>query len=293
MILWTYMITTLLCLKKDALFVPYFSAGETIVILQRNAQTNEDRTGKHHGYCGSVDDGQTKASHRFATKVFDSLPLSSKDLATLDILVVAANPWVGRNNMSHPQSQRSMETADAVLAAAREFIDHHSHMSSSQLLNTSATPDGGVVPISDIFFSAPEADWPELGEFYRDNITDTEEAVFDFTEDKLESTRARLHIEGPYDLQRRLEQFMSFTRAGRNYHFHHHSRRLLLWAVNHFDVANPYLNEILLHPAVLEPFIYVEHLGGLTFHIDKEGNQTVYVGKNRHEVKYKHQFVTG
>lgn len=124
--------------------MPYFSAGEKIVILQRNAQTNEDRTGKHHGYCGSVDDGQTKASHRFATKVFDSLPLSSKDLATLDILVVAANPWVGRNNMSHPQSQRSMETADAVLAAAREFIDHHSHMSSSQLLNTSATPDGGT-----------------------------------------------------------------------------------------------------------------------------------------------------
>jgi hypothetical protein len=259
-------------LTSNDLAIPKLLDGESAVIIQRNAHiTKSDK------------ELSEKAAAEAKSVAHDTLltylqSLTSDEQKGVDVVVVGSDPWIGIHGADHPESQRSLLTAKEALAGIKTAMKSLD-LDEKQLINTTAVRGRGVVEVSEIKPFQKLNDWPELYEFYKDKAAETGkdlEALFDYEAYKDE--REHLGVEGHHELATRIEHFMSFSRGSANYHEHHKKRRLIFWAVTHFDTITPYLARILAHPAEHSMLVPVDYLGGIVLHISTDQTATVIVG---------------
>ncbi|MFA5987541.1 MAG: hypothetical protein WC797_02740 [Candidatus Paceibacterota bacterium] len=252
--------------------------GGSLVVLQRNA--------------GADSGGRARS---FAKETISELlkSLGESDRTSVDFLVVGSDPRIGVENEAHPESLVSLQTAQEVLDGVREAF-HSFNLDDKQLLNNTAVPGGKIVEISEIKGWLPVKDSPELMEFLVGKAQQTgEDVAMLYETDAYKEERERLGVEGAKDIAARVENFLSFSRGSTNYHAKHNNRRLIFWAVTHFDTITPYLRNILAHPAECSDIISVDHLGGVVINIKNDHTATVTVQKREYETYLRFPLVTG
>ena len=262
-------------ITKEDIIVTLPELGETIIVLQRNAE--EYRSGTKVGQL--LPEAATMA-YNCTTTVLTELfaSLTTTERAKVDVLVIASDPRLGVRNKIHTESMRSIDTAKEVLRAANDAMQA-STIAKKQLLNTTAVPDGGVVEISEIKTALPIHDSPELIEFLQ---TKGAKNIWDnYHRDTYKTERETTGIEGPKEIAERLDNFLSCVQATKNYHVCNPNRRLVFWMVTHFDTIAPYLELITEDlPSGTYP---VDHLGGIILHIKKDASTVVTVQKNTYQ----------
>lgn len=120
--------------------------GGTIVFVQRTPKTE-----------GALDSKETALAQDYAQELLRSLlqGVDNKTRGEIYILIVASDSRLGVRNISQPDTIPSIEVARQVLQAATTILAEF-NMSDLQLLNTSASKEGGVVEISEIKSEAPD-----------------------------------------------------------------------------------------------------------------------------------------
>ncbi len=245
--------------------------GETTVVLQRNAKVNRENVPKNKDQSCIINES-AEAAKKFAVNTFESLlkDLSASEISSLDVMVVASNPHIGTDNADHHETQRSLDTGREILLGIKKVFSELK-LGDNQLLNNTAVESKGVVEISEIKGYNKLSDWPELIEFFTQKAEDTGEDIIDmYLTEAYKDERDRLGVESANSIAKRMEQFMSFSRGSANYHAKNPGRRLIFWAVTHFDTITPYASVALAQPIECTEPIAVEHLGGVTLHIYRD-----------------------
>jgi len=274
------------------IILPLPDKGETIVILQRNAEDYQGRINQKDlsnetALIGDLLPESITNSYDCAkVTLTDFLDrLSVEDRNQVDFLIIASDPRLGVRNIEHKESLRTINTAKEVLRAVKDIIKKYG-LSEEQLINSTATPDCSVVEISEIKEEKTFVDYPELMEFVERKSTETGEDWWNIYEKDLYfEERENLRIEGADSIRKRMYQFMSFVGGGTNYHKSNPNRRLVFWAITHFDTITPYLQGLLKDLNQARKVPPVDFLGGITLHINKTGVSEVFFGEKKSPVR--------
>jgi hypothetical protein len=76
------------------------------------------------------------------------------------------------------------------------------------------------------------------------------------------------------------------ARYSRFYHKKHPDRRLVIWAVTHYDTISPYVKREILE-ADKEAMLRVDYGAGISINLDKDGTGKVKIGETEYEVPFK------
>lgn len=266
-------------IRKEDLTLKLPELGGTVVILQRNAEDSE----------------QTEARD-FARTTFEAFlsHLTDEERGALDVLVVASDPRLGIRNIPQTELQTAIETGKEVLQSLKEVMQKNG-LKDGQLINTTASAEGGVVEISEIKSARIINASMELGEFLEAKVKETGEDLWMVYEtDKYANEREVARVESAAEVADRLEQFLTFVGGAANYHVANPNRRLLFWAVTHFDVAHSYLQRVVKDLNEVRELPLMEHLGGFILVIDKDGHAVVSVKDKTYQTHLDFsQVVTG
>lgn len=264
--------------------------GETLLVLQRNAQTTLDQS-RGESLVRSVKNDAESAIDTMLKRLVAQYTAAERE--TLDFLVVASNPWLGIDGVEHTQSQRSVITARALLASLRSLVDRDM-ISKSQILNNTASHEQDVVEITEIKGTRSFNDTPELFEYFTNQSRKTGEDIYDlYSKEAYKDDRDNKGVEDSHSMAVRLHQFISFSRTSSNFHAKNKGRRLVFLAVSHFDTITPLLVKILKHPSVCSELIPVDYLGGITFVIDQNQICRVFVKDRELATNLNYSLVTG
>lgn len=120
--------------------------GGTTLFVQRAPKTE-----------GVLDSQETALAENYAQELFRSLLRGADDKTRGEIrmLIVANDSRLGVRNIPQPETTPSIEVARVVLQVATNSLAEF-NMSQAQLLNFSASAEGGVVEISEIKSEAPD-----------------------------------------------------------------------------------------------------------------------------------------
>ena len=97
--------------------------------------------------------------------------------------------------------------------------------------------------------------------------------------------RERLGAEGVEDIAERMRRFIKlFTRYGRMIHSHYKEKRLIVWAVSHYDSLSPFIKvNVLKRPAT--DYLPINAGGGITLEIDKDGKAKTELSNQKFDVR--------
>lgn len=272
-------------ITKEDLSIPVPEVGGTSIVIQRNAEAlrKKEEGANTDLEIGDLLPESKKETYRQSQKVINDFfsKLSDDDKKGVDILVVASDPRLSVRNIVHTESLRTIETANEILRSIRDYFSQN-NLSDRQILNNSASYEKSVVEVSEIKTPYEVSDWPELGEYLETKALETKENIMDLYRKGIGvKEREKLHIEGPQQVADRMENFLAFTRASANYHKLNKDRRLILWAVTHFDTLNPYL-ELTSNEGTMEDTFYsVDYLAGMTLLVEKSGDETKAIIGNK------------
>lgn len=262
-----------------------FENGETEIILQRNAKDNRDPNSPIE--MGALLPEAAEKVRQHAKKFFeDMFSMLGEDAKITDILVVAADTKLETpidGVKSH--HQRAVETAEEVIVGLKEAMEAFS-LEQKQLLNKSGKPiqlTSGRLRDLRIF-----EDSPEFVNFLKEKYGQLKEFWVAYEVDKEKEIRIKMGAEGPEDVADRIDSYLRvLANAAKAYEESHPGRKLIVWAVSHYDTISPYikkhisqLDETSFH----DDYLPVEQGAGIVMVADKQGNAETKIQGQKYQV---------
>ncbi|MEK7186921.1 MAG: hypothetical protein AAB690_01200 [Patescibacteria group bacterium] len=256
--------------------------GGTEIILQRHGKYERSTDNKHAG--SLTEEGAEEVyiqGKDFFKRLFEMVPESERH--DVDILVLASD------TQYKDGGRRSMETAEQVIKGLKEELAGLG-LDEAQLLNTSSNTHGEGNPRPTPELREPRIfdNSPEFVEFLKKKYGDLGlDFWIAFEEDKEKEIREKMGAEGPDEITDRMQSMIDvLVRYSRFYHKKHPDRRLVIWAVTHYDTISPYVKREILEAGKEAP-LGVDYGAGILINLDKDGKGTVKIGETEYEVPLK------
>lgn len=193
--------------------------------------------------------------------------LGDEDRKNVSFLVV------GSNTRFRGQGMRSMETAGKVLDAIKDDLLKFD-LNSEQIINNRSASKG-VAPITKMQAPRFLDDSPDYSAFLEEKYGDETQAYWKaFEEDTHKAEREQLGAEGPDDMDQRFIKYIgALSKYAESYHRDNPGKRLVIWAVSHYDTVSPYIKR---HITKTDPHQYlaVDYGAGVSVEVDAEGKAT-------------------
>lgn len=244
--------------------------GGSTIILQRNAK--DDRRPGSPDF-GALDEKAAELARiqakEFFEKIFSSL--TGEERGTIDIMVVASDATLV-TPYTKAIHKRAVETGVQVLSGLTEAMQNAS-VAEQQLLNNSAN-HGSVVEVSELKDLLMMEESPDFVEFLRSKYGTGVEFWNAYENDVEKETRLKMKAEGPDDIADRVNYALSLqAQIAREYHEANPGRRLIIWAISHYDSISPFAKKHVTNTD-LNTYLPIEQGGGITIAIDKDGGAT-------------------
>ncbi|MBI4276646.1 hypothetical protein HY629_02280 [Candidatus Uhrbacteria bacterium] len=214
----------------------------TAIILQRNAKDNRDPQSPLE--MGALIPDAARAVERHTRESIDRMlrALPPEERGAVDFLVVAADTMLDTpipGVKSH--QKRAVATAAHVLAGIQASMTEYG-LTPTQLLNKTGKPvelSSGKLRDLRMF-----EDTPEFVRFLTEKYGTGQAFWAAFENDDERAVREQMGAEGPDDIARRVEHYIALLmRAMTSYHHAHPERRVIVWAVSHYDTISPYVKK--------------------------------------------------
>lgn len=267
--------------------------GGTVIVLQRNAKDKDNRKlPEGDPRFGALDAGEAEQTQLESQAAFDELlgNMTDEERKTLDILVVAGDSKLFLPDGRRSEHKRAVETADAVLKGIRKAMGKFS-ITEQQLLNK----EGQSIELSS--GSLKDLYMLENSDFVKFLIEkSTKDGVFDekmfwtfYESDKFAKERMEMKAEGPLDIAKRVNEYMgTVANAMKHYHEKHPGRRVIVWAVSHYDSISPFLKKHvagMTKQTFLDTYLPVDNRAGVVLNLRKGSlNATAQIKEREYNV---------
>lgn len=259
--------------------------GGSVIVLQRNASDRNNRKALEDSpEFGTLDPGEAEKTRLESKAFFEHVfgGLTQEERGTLNVLVVAADTKLNLPDGRKSEHKRAVETADQVVAGLNT-MDEFS-ISKNQLLNKKGKPielsSGRLKDLKML------EDSPEFVKFLRDKCT--ADGIFDerkfwvsYESDEYRQERERMNAEGPIDIANRVNGYMRvLANAAKSWHEKHPGRRLVVWAVSHYDSISPFVKKNIVgmdEQTFLDTYLKVDSRAGVVFNLGKDGSATTEI----------------
>lgn len=269
--------------------------GETVFVLQRNAKDERNPESDNYGHLTPEAQEKTRNDAKVYFERILNI-LSKEEKGQLEILIVASGaeltaPEGPEYNSPH---QRALETAAEIMEAARESLQKF-NLSEKQIINSSLPAirgkraKSGVKDIAefDEDLGPPKilTDSPEYLRFLIEKYGTGKELWVAYEADKDKNERERFGAEGVEDIAERMRVFVKFlARYGKILNSRQEDKRLIIWAVGHYDSLSPFIKNNILRRSVTEYYLPIETGAGITLEFDKEGRAKTEIGNQKFDV---------
>lgn len=245
----------------------------THILLVRNASDSKNRAlPENSDDFGALDEGQAAQTAQETKETFDKILglLSPEEKAKVDILVVASDASLHMPDGKKSPHKRGVETAQAMMQGIRDSLAGN-NVSENQLLNTEAS-QGKPVEVTGLRDLRMLDESPAFVEYLKekckraDGTVDYQQFWSDYESDTYREKRIELGAEGPEEIAKRVDDFLSVLQmASYEYHKGKPGRKLIIVGVTHYDSLSPYLKKRLNFP--MDKYFRVEYGGGVALTI--------------------------
>lgn len=280
-------------IREGDLRVVLPSAGETTFVLQRNAKDERNPESPNYGALTpeAVEKTRNDAKTYFE-RILNSLPPDER--GQLEILIVASDapliaPEGSEFNSPH---KRALETAAAVMRGAHEALQEL-NLSEDQIINSSlpairSRAGEGSKDIAEFAELEPLQilrKSPEFVKFLKEKYGVGKDFWAAYEADKEKAEREKLGAEGVEDIAERMGHIIKLlTRYGRMIHSRQKDKRLIIWAVSHYDSLSPFIKKKVLGKPTTD-YLPIDAGGGITLEVDKEGKAKTELGGKKIDVR--------
>lgn len=262
----------------------------TLITLQVNARDIRDPESSDLGVLKPEAKVQAQViAENFFTSAFEAM--TPEERRQVDIIVFASNARLTTPSGLDSQQQRGVQTGDAVLGGIRTAMEEFD-IGERQLINNISSVGGGAFEVSDLIDLEilngdnvymkylkgkymPEGTAGDLSLNSGTGLSPvSEEALWvayetDAPEDR--AKRLELGAEGPEDIADRVNKFVkTIERYAEEYHRLNPGRRVMVWAVGHYDNISPFLKKYVLDKP-MDTYLGVEKNAGVSIGVDAEG----------------------
>jgi hypothetical protein len=254
--------------------------GGTEIILQRHGEYERSAESSK---VGSLTEEGTREIYTFGKEFFERLfeTIPESERSKVDFLVLASD------TQYQDGGRRSMETADQIIRALKEELEKL-NLDESQLLNTSRniSGDGNARPTAHLGEPKIFTDSPEFVEFLKEKHGDSDlDFWIAFEEDVEKEIREKMGAEGPDEIADRMKRMINIlSRYSRFYHKKHSDRRLIIWAVTHYDTISPYVKREVFETDKDTP-LGVDYGAGISINLDQGGAATTKISGKEYKIK--------
>jgi hypothetical protein len=265
-------------IRKEDLEMDAPDVGGTEIIIQRHEEYIRD---KDHPEAGGLPPEARERAYNQTVSNLNRImeQLSPEQRRSLDVMVIGSpTRYLGSGGM------RSMETASAVLEGVRSVISNND-LSSEQVLNDQArlkANAGQPIPSQKIVEPRVFEDSPEFVEWLKQargngEINKDFWKAFEDDEGEVREKREEMKAEGPREMADRLANFTyALKRFAEKHHEKHPDRRLILWAVSHYDTISPFVKTRI--GGGKDGYLPVDYGGGIGINIKSGGEASTKIG---------------
>lgn len=249
----------------------------SLIVLQRHEKYVRDPESPKKGSLDEKAAEHAKELGRNTIKqILEGLPQVERD--SVDIMVVASDTQYREGG------RRSIETGEKTMEGVRDVLDELG-LSKDRLLNDSDRfLSTGPIPVPDIREPKIFLDSPDFVKFMEEKYGTGLEFWIAYEDDVEKDARLKARAEGPIDMADRLASFMSLmARHAKAYHNANPGRRLIIWAVSHYDTISPYVKKYIANMSQNKP-LAVDYGAGITIDIAKSGKANTTIGENNYDV---------
>lgn len=262
-------------------------AGETEIVFQRHGKYERDETATDKGsLTPEAQQAEYEAAKKFFQQQLDSVPEAER--SKVKLLVIASDTHYQGNKDA---GQRSTETANLVLKAAREVLVEYG-LSEDQILNDTTNIKGGGEARPTPILREPKAfdETPEYIDFLKDkyekNTEYGESSKFwqAFEGDWEKETRQEMGAEGPDEMADRLKRSLAIlSRYAKFFHHNNPDSRLIIWATSHYDTISPFVKRELMG-LDKDRFLGVDYGAGITIKLDASGDADTTINNKNYKI---------
>ncbi|MFA7209240.1 MAG: hypothetical protein WC120_03055 [Parcubacteria group bacterium] len=243
--------------------------GGSTIVLQRNAKDDRRKDSPDMGALevGAAEQVRVNAKE-FFNKIFGGL--NEEERKMIDVMVIASDSTLSTPDGIKNKHQRAVETAGQVMTGLRESMSEF-FIADGQLLNNSAAQNGGAIEVSELRDLMILEESPEFTQFLIDKYGTGVEFWDAYESDSERETRVEMGAEGPDGIADRVNYALSLqAQIADEYHKANPDRRLIIWAVSHYDSISPFIKR---HIAGIDmkKYLPVDQGAGISIGIDKRG----------------------
>ncbi|MDP1884544.1 MAG: hypothetical protein Q8L10_04190 [Candidatus Moranbacteria bacterium] len=248
---------------------------ETVIVLQRNAKDDRRENSED---IGALEKEAAEQARKKAKEIFDGIfgRLSEKERKTLDVMIVASDAVLTTPSGIKNNHKRAVETAEQIISGLRESMEEFDILE-NQFLNSSATQDGGTIEVSELKDLSMMEESPEFVDFLKNKYGTGAEFWDAYEADLEKETRLQMKAEGPDDIARRVNYALSVqAQIAHEYHMANPGRRLIIWAVSHYDSISPFIKKNIAGMD-MKSYLPVDQGAGISINIDNQGKATCVI----------------
>lgn len=266
----------------------------TSLVLQVNARDQRNPDSPHYGEITEEAKENTRLEAKeYFLEVIKKLP--PKDREQIQILIVASDSSLivpGNDDLNSPH-KRGLETAVEVMAGAKEallelglpdsLIINHSLPAIQNRSKDNAQEIGEFTQLEPTSILRESPEFLQL--LIERHGSGAEIPFWSAYEDDVEKEdRERLNAEGPEDIAERISKFVkTMSRYGRTIHRYHPNKRLIIWAVSHYDSLSPYIKKDILKMP-LKDELRMNKGSGITVDVASDGNLSSTIRGIKHDI---------
>jgi len=257
---------------------------ETTLVLQCNIRDIRDP--KSPLEMGSLLPEAAESARLKARGFFDKIigSLKLKERNTIDFLIVASDTeLITPMEEIKSDHKRALETADVVMEALKESMAAFS-IERSQLLNRTERPvklsSGRLQDLKML------KDSPEFVNFLKEKYGIGKEFWIAYEDDVERETREKMEAEGPDEISKRVDNYIrTVAKAIKLYHEKHPGRRVVVWAVSHYDAISPYIKSVIGRMKKTD-YLPVDKGAGITIKVGKDLKATSTIQGNEYDFNF-------
>lgn len=258
-------------------------SGETTIAFICNAQ--DDRSVETQDFGALTPESQQESyeyGRSIAYQIFNGLE-NKEDKEKVDFMFVASDtqlrtPGFSSADARTSEHKRAVETADKMMDGVKDAFTELS-ISYEQILNNSASPEGGPIEMSllrDLYLleESPEVADYILEECLKEAGGNREKALklfwIEYESDKFAQIRLDRQAEGPQDIANRVKCAINIlSKAAQEYHTNNSGRRLIMTVIGHYDCMSPYIKDVI--DMDMGEYLGIKKLGGIEIDVNVDG----------------------
>lgn len=243
----------------------------TVLVLQRNAADDRELNSPDIGRIKPESCKEVKQkAESFFSDMIEKIDQGERD--KIDFMIVAGDTTLKTPDGIVSTHKRAAETANIVLEGLKKVMSDNS-ISEDQIINNTAVANGGVIEVSGLRDLLIMEESNEFVELLKKEYGTGKEFWQAYEEDLKKEEREEMGAEGPSEIADRVRYTLStLSNISKKYHKDNPGRRLVVWAVSHYDSISPYLKKHVHGVSTEDNYLPIEQGGGITIDVGKDGS---------------------